>query len=341
MTRQIKIAVFWRPGRNVAWQSQYLGQEFPDDAKEEATLHRDGLREAGYAAELVQWRSEDLPGMLDELRGGGYDMVFNASSLPEVAFLEISGIPYSGSGLDLVGLDKATRKKLWVYHGVPTAPFVVVDRDDRAGGHVLGLSQISDASWTPPAPLDYPMFVKPVRGRGSAGITDDSIVYDREALFRQAASIVERIDQGALVESYLSGKEVTVGVLGNPPLVLTPLEIEYNQARTNTFIHKQDNEIMHCPARLPADQLEKVKDVAMRAFLAVGARDFGRIDTIVDEAGTVAVLELNTFAGLQIITGDEEHLHASYIGSMARTMGMDRADVLGRIVDSARRRHGL
>jgi D-alanine-D-alanine ligase len=336
MSTQLKIAVLWRPGRNVAWQSQFLGREFPDDAIEEATLHRDGLREAGYTAELVQWRGDDLPGMLSELRQFG--MVFNASSVEEVALLEISGIPFTGSGLNLVSLDKATRKKLWVYHGVPTSPFVLIDDDSRAGGHVLPLSDVKDPRWEPPQGMTYPLFVKPVRGRGSAGITDDSIVTDREGLVRHAESIITRIGQGALVEKYLQGREVTVGIIGHPPMVLMPLEIEYNQARTNTFEHKQDNEIMHCPARLDTAALVRVKEVALQAFQAIDARDYGRVDTIVDEAGNPMALELNTFAGLQILTGKEHHLHASYIGTMAKTMGLDRAFVLSQIVESARRR---
>jgi D-alanine-D-alanine ligase len=338
--RRLRIAVFWRPGRNVTLQGRYLGQQFPDDAIEEAALHRDGLREAGHEADLVQWRPDDIAAMFCELRDAGYDLAFNASSLAEVAFLEALGLPYCGSGLDLVALDKAARKKLWVYHGVPTAPFFVVDRPRRAGGHVLALSEISEPGWRPPSPLDYPLFVKPVRGRGSAGITDDSIVTDQAGLGRQAASIIDRLDQGALVESYLVGREVTVGILGDPPMALTPLEIEYNQARTNTYLHKQDNEIMHCPARLSPARLARVKEVALEAFLAAGARDYGRVDTIVNAAGEPVALEINTFAGLQIVTGDETHLHASYIGTAAKAMGMTRADVLGSIVAAARRRLG-
>ncbi len=132
-----------------------------------------------------------------------------------------------------------------------------------------------------------------------------------------------------------------MGLLGDPPAPLTPLEIEYNQARTNTYEHKMDNEIMHCPARLSPEALQRVKDVAVTAFYAVGARDFGRVDTIVDESGNPTVLELNTFAGLQILTGEEQHLHASYIGTMAKNMGFDRARVMGAIVNAARRRYGI
>lgn len=340
MTGSLKVAVLYRPGRNVEWQRKFTGTEIPDDAIEEASLHRDAICEAGHDANLVPWDADDPVRTVASLRASGAQLVFNASSLAEVAMLDAVGIPYCGSGLDLVALDKATRKKLWAYHGVNTAPFVVIEVDGATSGHGVPLSAI-DSGWAPVPPLAYPLFVKPVRGRGSAGISDDSIVEDASALRRQAEAIITRIGQAALVESYVEGREVTIGVVGDPPRALTPLEIEYNQARTNTFEHKMDNEIMHCPARLSPEALAGVQETAMRAFVAVGARDYGRVDTIVDSAGTATVLEINTFAGLQMLTGRERRLHASYIGTMARAMGLTRAQLLGTIVDSARRRYAI
>ncbi|MDP2857937.1 MAG: ATP-grasp domain-containing protein [Bacillota bacterium] len=339
MTRRLRIAVLWRPGRNIEWQMKYAGTKLPDDAREEAALHRDGLIEAGHDAFLLQWTPGDLAGAAARIRDSRVDLVFNASSLEEVALLELSGIPFCGSGLDLVAQDKATRKKLLMHHGVPTAPFVVFDCDRRAGGTVHGTSQLD--SWEPVPPLSYPLFVKPVRGRGSSGISDESIVTTKEHLVKQVKRIVDSMDQGALVEAYIKGREVTVGILGYPERALTPLEIEYNTAKTNTYEHKMDNEVLHCPARLDEEGLVRVRSTALSAFAAVGARDFGRVDTIVTDDGTPWVLELNTFAGLQILTGKAAHLHQSYIGAMAKAMGMNRAALLGAIVEAAAGRYGL
>jgi D-alanine-D-alanine ligase len=339
LAKRLRIAVLWRPGRNIEWQVKYAGTHLPDDAREEAALHRDGLIEAGHDAFLLQWPAGDLAGAATRVRDSHVDLVFNASSLEEVGVLELAGIPFCGSGLDLVALDKSARKKLLMHHGVPTAPFVVFDSDRRARGTVLGTSALD--SWEPVPPLEYPLFVKPVRGRGSSGISEESIVSSRVELARQVKKIIGSMDQGALVEAYLQGREVTVGIVGCPEKVLTPLEIEYNQAKTNTFEHKMDNEIMHCPARLDEETLERVKRIALEAFAAMGARDFGRVDTIVAENGTPWVLELNTFAGLQTLTGRESHFHQSYIGAMARAMGMSRAGLLATIVDAAAGRYGL
>lgn len=336
----IKIAVLWRPGRNVEWQGQYLGEDIPDDAIEEATVYRDNLREIGCTAELVKWQKDDIPKMIAEL--SHYCLVFNASSLQEIALLEICGIPFCGSPLELVSLDKATRKKIWAYHEVPTAPFFVIDKDEREGGHIIGLNKLKDSQREPTnIPISFPVFVKPVRGRNSTGISDDSIAYNHEALARQAELIINRLGQGALVETYIKGQEVTVGLIGNPPTVLEPLEIEYNKTSTNTFEHKKDNEIVHCPARLKKEMKEKVEEVALRAYKTIGARDFGRVDIIIDPEENPIVLEINTFAGLQVLTGKEKCLHSSYIGIMAKKMGLDIGMVFEHIVNSAVCRHGL
>jgi D-alanine-D-alanine ligase len=325
----------------VEWQRRYLGREIPDDAAEEAGLYRDGLEAAGHSARLVRWRPAEPAAMAEELRPPGAGLVFNASSLREVAFLEALGVPYCGSGLDVVALDKAARKKIWAYHGVPTAPFLVVDEDGRAdGGRAVGLGQLRDG-WTPPPPLDYPLFVKPVRGRGSSGVSEDSIVGDLGQLRRQAEMIVALLGQAALVETYLPGREVTVGLLGHPARALEPLEIEYNRSRTNTYEHKMDREIMHCPPRCGADERRLVLEAARAAYEAIGARDFGRVDIVLGPDRRPNVLELNTFAGLQMLTGRERHLHSSYMGVMARAMGLGQAELLGLIVDSARRRYGI
>jgi D-alanine-D-alanine ligase len=340
LEKALRIAVLWRPGRNVEMQKAYSGEEIPDDAAEEAGLLRDGLEEAGYRAQLVRWRNDNLCGMYRDLGDSSIDLVFNASSTQEVCFLHAAGIPFCGSGPELVSQSKATRKKILIYDGVRTAPFVVVMSDGDARGAEVPLSALRNG-WEPRGPLAYPLFVKPVEGRGSSGVSDDSIVRDGPSLLRQVEMIVTRLGQGALVESYLSGREVTVGVVGDPPVPLTPLEIEYNGVRTNSYRHKMDNEITHCPARLSDKAMSRVKETALAAFDALGARDFARIDTIVDGEDLPVVLELNTFAGLHVLTGAEKYLHASYIGAMARATGLSRGRMLSTIVESAGHRYGL
>ncbi len=311
-----------RPYRNTEWQTKFSGQSFPDDAIEESRHHAAAITANGHETEILTW-SRDICENVKRLQAGYYDMVANASSLEEVALLELLNIPFMGSGLNLVALDKAARKRLWEHSGVVTPGFA----------HISQLSELESARL--PA---FPLFVKPVRGRGSAGITDESIVHNHEELRRACKRILETMDQGALVEEYIQGTEVTVAVIGNgeQATVLPPLEVEYSEGvKTNSFAHKQDREVLHCPARLPQSAIRQLQQAAKSAFISLEARDFGRIDFIYDHNRQQPyALELNTFAGLQILTGEEAHLHQSYIGKMAMEMGWSSQQLFKRLLDS-------
>lgn len=318
----MRICVLHRPYRNSEWQTKFTGEAFPDDAIEEARHHAAAIAANGHETEIVTW-SKDLCENVGRLQAGNYDLVANASSMEEVALLEMLHLPFMGSGLNLVALDKATRKRLWLESGVVTAGFA----------HIQHIDQLATAKLPP-----YPLFVKPVRGRGSAGISDESIVHDADQLRQACQRILTTMNQGALVEEYLQGTEVTVGVIGNGDdlEVLPPLEVEYSPgAKTNSFAHKQDREILHCPARLPAKAIEQIRQAAKAAFISIEARDFGRIDFIYDQKRKQPyALELNTFAGLQILTGAEAHLHQSYIGKMAMTLGWPSQELFRRLLAS-------
>ncbi|NLW16101.1 MAG: ATP-grasp domain-containing protein [Firmicutes bacterium] len=322
----MKICVLHRPYRNTEWQTKFSGEKFPDDAIEEARHHAEALRANGHTVEIITW-SKDISKNIKALQGGHYELVVNASSLEEVALLEILHIPFMGSGIDLVATDKATRKRLWRDAQVLTPTFAYIHSMDQLKSVAL-----------PP----FPLFVKPIRGRGSAGITDESIVHNQKELERTCQRILYTMQQGVLIEEYIQGIEVTVGLIGNDTdlTVLPPLEIEYSgQARTNTFVHKQDNEILHCPARLAKEEIDLLCEAAKRAFKSLGARDFGRVDFIYDpQTKKPYALELNTFAGLQILTGDEKHLHQSYIGKMCQHLGWSSRDLFKRLLDACQRR---
>lgn len=324
----VRICVLHRPYRNSEWQTKFTGESFPDDAIEEARHHATAIAANGHETEIVTW-SSDLTENINRLQAGNFDLVVNASSLAEVALLELLHLPFMGSGLNLVALDKATRKRLWLESGVLTPGYALIEQ----------MEQLSTAKL--PA---FPLFVKPVRGRGSAGISDDSIVRDELELRSACQRVLQTMNQGALVEEYIQGTEVTVGLIGNGDdlEVLPPLEVEYgSDAKTNSFAHKQDREILHCPARLPQAVIRQVQSAARAAFLGLEARDFGRVDLIYDrERRQPYALELNTFAGLQILTGAEAHLHQSYIGKMAMAQGWTSQELFARLIKSSLERIG-
>ena len=300
-----------------------------DDAYIEALHHSYGLRNAGYDTCLIEWRIEPRE-TLRTVEDEGVDLIFNASSTNEVAFCEIFQLPYVGSGLDLVATDKVFRKAVVAYNGFVTPKFVVA-KNGNSVPHIA---------------FDYPVFVKPLSGRGSAGIGDDNIVKSPDRLQEVVEKITRGIGQPALIEEYVQGREITVGIVGyRNPIALPAVEVEYNAAAANTFEHKMyDREIIHCPTRLPAQVENEIQRICLSIYQLLNARDYARIDMIVDEHFVPHFLELNTFAGLTMETEVEDGTqrpHPGYMGYAARSAGMNQAELLDAIVRSALDRYGL
>lgn len=332
----MKIAVLWRPHRNTELQERFTGKTLQDDSRAEALHHCRALMESGFSAELVQWKPERPDLVLQEIIKMKPDLVFNASSEKEISFCEACGIPYVGSGIDLVPLDKPTRKKIWAYEGIPTPEFITISSRSELN-QARGLLARRG--------LDFPLFVKPARGRGSSGITEESIVHNQLELTRTASRILETLRQPALVEKYIKGREISIGLIGNGDdiTVLPLLEVGYSNAPTNTYAHKMsDNEILICPAPLPPEQAENLRKLAIRAYRALGARDYGRIDIML-EGNQPYFLELNTFPGLATPgsedPGQDSAVHVSYMGKMAASLGKPRSWLVGSIVEAALKRY--
>jgi len=326
----MKVGVFWRKFRNVEQQMKLTPEKVYDDAYEEALHHYNALKNAGYDVCLLEWK-KDPRETLKEIRKENVDIVFNASSLKEVAFLETFGIPYVGSGIDLIPMNKAKRKEIVAFYGLPTPKFVVAN----------------DVDTIPEINLRYPLFVKPIEGRGSAGITEENIVYRYEDLPKVVEKITRKLGQKALIEEFIEGRELTVGIIGyREPIVLPIVEIGYNSVKTNTFEHKMyDMELIKCPADLTKEEEKKVKDVALRVYKVLNAKDFSRIDMILGKDGIPYFLEINTFAGLTMDSRKDNEgnmkIHHGYMGYAAKAYGMTSSEFLGKILESAIDRYGL
>jgi D-alanine-D-alanine ligase len=326
----MKVGVFWRKYRNVEQQMSLTPDKVYDDAYEEAYHHYSALKSAGYEACLLEWE-RDPRRTLKNIKKADIDIVFNASSLKEVAFLEAFGIPYAGSGIDLVPLNKAQRKEIVAYNKLYTPKFIIAN----------------DVNSIPQINLNYPIFVKPINGRGSAGIGEDNIVYKYEELPKVVRKITERIGQKALIEEFIGGREVTVGIIGyKNPVVLPIVEIGYNSTKTNTFEHKMyDNEIISCPANFSKEEEKRIKDEALNIYRVLNAKDYSRIDMIVGKDNIPYFLELNTFAGLTMDSKKDENgkikVHHGYMGYSAKAAGMTKAQFIGSILESAIERYDL
>lgn len=193
--------------------------------------------------------------------------------------LDRLGVPYTGCGAEAsrVAFDKAASKACFQREGVSTPEFALVE--------MVG------ADW--PEGMEGPLVVKPVSQGSSVGL---SIVRERGE-WGAALEAALRHDRQALVEVLICGRELTVGILGSEALPVVEIRPrqggydyhnKYTPGATEYF----------CPAELGAGVVERVQAEALRAFLAVGGRDYGRVDVMLDEGGVPWVLEVNTLPGM-------------------------------------------
>jgi D-alanine-D-alanine ligase len=320
----LKIGLLNKKRGNFAVQEKFIGADnIIDETDAEVEHHERALIEAGYSVHQIHWG----PNFVNDLQASQVDLVFNVSSLVEAAILEELEIPYVGSDTFTIAIaaDKSLAKRLWHQADLPTSPFCVArsEKDCEAFRSV--------------PPFEYPLFVKPVAGRGSAGINDASIVHSYEQLVGGVVERLKMIGQPVLIEKFLRGREITLGVLGNEDArVLPPLEIVYREGEeTLTFEKKDlDNDTFLCPAPLTVEETHMMQQLALRAYSVLGFKDFGRIDTILTDEGPF-LLEGNTFAGLMCTPKEKPR---SYIGFMIRAEEKGSKELLDEIIQIALRR---
>lgn len=281
------------------------------------------LRTAGHDAFFL----EADEAFFDVVRAARPDICFNIaeglrgdsreSHIP--AILEMLGIPYTGARVlaNALALDKAAAKMVWRESGLPTAPF-----------------QLFHHAGAPLAPdMAFPLFVKPVHEGSGMGINANSIVHDEAELRAQVAWVITTYRQPALVETFLPGREFTVGLLGNTLLpgqaprrrlrsdfynargfhLFPVLELDtqrgavkgiYN-AEAKSYALDDDNAPGYlCPADIPAALRETLFDMTMLAFEALGGLDLGRVDFRLGADGQPYIVEINLLPGLNPLVSD-------------------------------------
>jgi D-alanine-D-alanine ligase len=234
------------------------------------------------------------------------------------ALCELCGIPYTGSDAATLALalDKALAKRLLRQHGILTPAFQVM---------TTGREKLS-------AMLRYPLIVKPIAEGSSKGIAAKGVVDDEHALRKIVRELIDKYKQPALIEEYISGREFTVGLLGDRrPRVLPPMEILFkdhsNKRPVYDYEVKQDwpkYVYYQCPAKLTPQELKAVERAARETFQALDCRDVGRVDLRMDSQGNVYVLELNPLPGLT-----PEHSDLVLIGKAA---AMDYRTLIAEIL---------
>ncbi|HXQ29900.1 MAG TPA: hypothetical protein VN848_11620 [Gemmatimonadales bacterium] len=226
----------------------------------------------------------------------GFDGPSREALVP--AICEYFHIPYTGSDPLTLGiaLHKARAKEVLAYRGVPTPPFVCVERP----GDVALVN------------LPYPVFVKPVAEGSSKGVFTRNLCATPPELAERVRELLACYAQPVLVETYLPGPEFTVAILGNGaearclPIVGldfdtlppgTPPVYGY-EAKWLWDTPDRPLAIFRCPPDIPAAVTADIERTALDAYHALGCRDWCRIDIRVDRFGVPNVLELNPLPGI-------------------------------------------
>lgn len=299
-----------------------------DDEETVAALAA-ALCEVGHRPERVGRGVE----LARRLTGGErWDLVFNLSEgvrgrsreAQVPALCEMFDQPYTFSDplTCAVTLDKALAKRLVRDHGLPTAAFAVVERPEEAAA----------------VDLPLPLFVKPLAEGSSKGVTRHSRVETRAELVAACADLLATFHQPVLVESFLPGREMTVGILGNGAgaRVLGVLEVAFRAGSDPAYTAENKREY--------ADRVDywlldgepvarRARQVALAAYHALGCRDVARVDLRCDAAGEPCFLEVNPLPGL--------HPTYSDLPILAGRMGTPYAELIGQVVEAAARRWGL
>ena len=225
------------------------------------------------------------------------------------ALLEMFHIPYTGSRVltNAISLDKTLTKRIWRDRRLPVAPF----QEFLVGDEALRPD------------LNFPLFVKPAREGTGMGVDLKAIVENEAELRERVRYVIDRYSQPALVETFLPGREFTVGVLGRPDSRLYSrhsewyekdgfhrfpiLELDSSRSVTpNVYSLEAKSKSVGeegapgyiCPAEVEPDLARKLQHMAWRAHSLLGALDISRTDMRLDAQGNIRLLEINTLPGL-------------------------------------------
>jgi D-alanine-D-alanine ligase len=324
-----------------------------DDLDSEKTVDAlvEAIRAGGHTCEFLEG---DLT-LFDAVRKFKPDICFNiceghfgdAREAQVPAMLETLRIPYTGSRVLTLALalDKPMTKRILHWHELPTPTFQTFERVDEP---------LNDD-------LTFPLFSKPSREGTGMGVTGKSILRNEGELREQVAYILERYKQSALVESYIEGREVTVGVVGNligpvarrmpenssAPRIeaglrfLPPMEVDLKPFVTTDVVYSNrlkvalaDELNYLCPAPLDDEQVDELIWLAAAVFRVTGALDVSRVDFRLDAHNNWKpnILEINPLPGLSPGVSD--------LVIEAAADGISYPELVNMILDTALKRYG-
>ncbi len=297
----------------------------------------EALKESGHTP--VYLRLDGSAASLAELAQSETDLIFNlvesfaggdTQDHNVAGFLELLGRRFTGTGSRGLHLaqDKALAKKIFAFHGIPTPEFAIVYRGRSEHAH----------------DLSFPVIVKPAGEDGSIGIHFGAVCNSIKELMERIDYIHSEFDSPALIEEYIEGRELYVGVLGNgKPEALPVIELDLSKLpkgtpriagsevkwEEGTAAYEKTKNVF--PKDLSAETVEQLQQTAVQAYQALRLHDYGRIDFRLSKDDKVYVIEVNPNPYL---------LSTAELALSAKEAGISYADLIERIVDAALARYG-
>jgi D-alanine-D-alanine ligase len=313
-------------------RSEYLARGYTEE--ETAELDRDdtvtAIEEAVRRAGHTTVRIGSAGSLAEHLaKNQRWDLVFNICEglhglgrealVP--AMLDAHRIPYTFSDPAVLGLclHKALAKRVVRDLGVPTPDFALVERPEDADG----------------VKLAYPLFTKPLAEGTGKGIDASSKIETPAALAKACAELLSRFHQPVLVEEFLPGREFTAGIVGTgvDAEVVGVMEVILNdraEAGVYSYVNKEECDERVVYRLAEGGAARECREVSLKAWRGLGARDAGRIDLRVARDGRVSFIEVNPLAGL--------HPQHSDLPIICTMVGITFQQLIEHILESAIRR---
>jgi len=222
--------------------------------------------------------------------------------------LEVMGIPYTGSGIlaSALGMNKTISKQVFRSQGFHVGPYEVIYAGAADSVHAV-LEEIT-----------FPAVIKPHAEGSSVGV---SLIFKKEDV-APAVELAFKYGNEILIEKFIKGKEVQVGILGNA--ALGAIEIVPKRAFYDyTAKYEKGMSDHFFPARIPDAVYKRTLDAGLAAHRAIGCRGYSRVDFIIDENGTPYILEVNTLPGMTA---------TSLFPEIARGVGISFPDLVQEIL---------
>src|SRR5947199_896445 len=227
--------------------------------------------------------------------------------------LEDRGVPYTGEGIEgsRNAFDKFLTKEKFREHNIVTPEWEVIDVGARPK-------------------ISIPLVVKPPCQGSTVGV----VIVKNETELASAMTEAGKYDRKLLVEKFVSGRELTIGILGDqalPILEIIPKGGFYDFNTKYPFLNPQAGASAEhvCPANIDAGKTKKIQELALQAFRALGLVVYGRVDVLLSEAGDPFVLEVNTIPGMT---------ETSLLPEAAGVAGISYVDLCLRIIELSRAR---